>query len=295
MGELAMKQRSSLLTWAGILSLVAGGLLLLFLAAWVQVGFGFNVDSIAVVLEVLLAIAGGVLALVGIGAAAPWLMLAAFVVGEVFGRLVYGQIEYGTMSWPGMDLQYFSDNVDYWGGFFATAVVLSDLAFFALVAAVVLALIAFFRGTSTYSGAGTQVASYSASVPTASGVPAGWYADPSGLPTDRYWDGLAWTEQTRPRLAQAPMPAPGYGGSQAVAYGARPANGMGTAALVMGILGIIMLPIVFSILAIIFGSVGIGRANRGAATNKGVAIAGLVLGLIGIPLGALIGMLVFAN
>ena len=30
------------------------------------------------------------------------------------------------------------------------------------------------------------------------GVPAGWYPDPSGGPSQRYWDGNAWTESTAP-------------------------------------------------------------------------------------------------
>jgi len=60
-------------------------------------------------------------------------------------------------------------------------------------------------------------------------------------------------------------------------------NGMGVAALVLGILGVIPLvfPIIMSILAIIFGGIGRSRATRGEATNKGVATAGLVLGIIG--------------
>ena len=35
-----------------------------------------------------------------------------------------------------------------------------------------------------------------------SAVPAGWYKDPSGLPTMRWFDGRAWTEQL------APLPQP---------------------------------------------------------------------------------------
>lgn len=36
-----------------------------------------------------------------------------------------------------------------------------------------------------------------------SDIPAGWYPDPEGHPADRYWDGSAWTLDTRP---QAPSP-----------------------------------------------------------------------------------------
>ena len=36
-------------------------------------------------------------------------------------------------------------------------------------------------------------------------VPSGWYPDPDGKPCARYWDGRAWTEQTRPLTPQAPQ------------------------------------------------------------------------------------------
>jgi hypothetical protein len=53
---------------------------------------------------------------------------------------------------------------------------------------------------------------------------------------------------------------------------------MATASLVLGILGF-LLPLL-SILALIFGGIGISRANQGA-TGKGLAVAGLVLGILG--------------
>lgn len=60
--------------------------------------------------------------------------------------------------------------------------------------------------------------------------------------------------------------------------GPRPTNGMATASLVLGILGM-FLPIL-GVLALIFGSIGISKANEGAG-GKGLAIAGLVLGILG--------------
>ncbi|KRO73919.1 MAG: hypothetical protein ABS08_01920 [Actinobacteria bacterium BACL4 MAG-120507-bin0] len=29
-------------------------------------------------------------------------------------------------------------------------------------------------------------------------VPPGWYSDPDGKPAEKYWDGNAWTKETRP-------------------------------------------------------------------------------------------------
>lgn len=36
-------------------------------------------------------------------------------------------------------------------------------------------------------------------------MPAGWYPDPAGPTTVRYWDGSAWTEHTAPRPYAAPV------------------------------------------------------------------------------------------
>jgi heme/copper-type cytochrome/quinol oxidase subunit 2 len=62
-------------------------------------------------------------------------------------------------------------------------------------------------------------------------------------------------------------------------------NGLGTAALVVGIIALITCwtvigGILLGLLAIIFGFVGRGRAKRGEASNGGAAIAGVVLGLV---------------
>lgn len=62
-----------------------------------------------------------------------------------------------------------------------------------------------------------------------------------------------------------------------------PQNGMGTAALVLGIVGIACLPII-SVLAIIFGNIGMKRAATGQANNGGMAKAGFILGIIGLAL-----------
>lgn len=83
---------------------------------------------------------------------------------------------------------------------------------------------------------------------------------------------------------QGPPPA-GYGpGPQA------PKNGLGIAALVLGILAIlatitvigVVLGIPLGLLAVILGIVGVLRVGKGLATNKGVAIAGIVTGALGL-------------
>ncbi|GAA2964193.1 DUF4190 domain-containing protein [Actinokineospora diospyrosa] len=68
-------------------------------------------------------------------------------------------------------------------------------------------------------------------------------------------------------------------------YGPAPQNGPGTGGFVTGLLGLIFVwvPFVGLILAIIgvaLSGVGIAKANRGEANNKGLAIAGLTCGAI---------------
>lgn len=81
-------------------------------------------------------------------------------------------------------------------------------------------------------------------------------------------------------------PAPGsYGGPP-------PRNGMGIAALILGLVSIVGafvagLGIIPGVLAIIFGGVGYRRSTRGEATNRGIAIAGIVTGIIGVLLAIL--------
>src|ERR1700722_4273019 len=105
---------------------------------------------------------------------------------------------------------------------------------------------------------------------------------------------IAATHQTTERrkamsTLDSPAPVTTYG---TPATGVR--NGVGTAALVLGILAIVLSwtvlgGIVLGVLAVIFGIVGRGRANRGEATNRGSATAGIVTGVIGVVLaGALI-------
>lgn len=92
----------------------------------------------------------------------------------------------------------------------------------------------------------------------------------------------------QPGMPPAGYPGyPGYPGGTAMPMGQ--SNGMGTAALVCGILGLVcgityvlwLIAIVLGILAIIFGSIGTGKGRRGEASNGGSATAGIVCGIIG--------------
>ena len=80
----------------------------------------------------------------------------------------------------------------------------------------------------------------------------------------------------------------------APAVGSLPQNGMGTAALTLGIVGLFAIPLVASVLAIIFGNIGMSRADAGIATNRGAAKAGFILGIVGLVL-ALILLIIIYN
>ena len=69
-----------------------------------------------------------------------------------------------------------------------------------------------------------------------------------------------------------------------------PTNGAAIAALVLGILGVVLffvpfLGLLFGIVAVILGVVGRGKVRRGEAGNSAAATAGLVLGILGVIAG----------
>lgn len=92
-----------------------------------------------------------------------------------------------------------------------------------------------------------------------------------------------------PGPAQPPYGQP-YGTPYAPGVAGPKRNGMGVAALVLGILAILtgwfVLGGVLGILAVVFGVIGRGRAKRGEADNGGLALAGLICGAIGIVIAA---------
>jgi hypothetical protein len=79
-----------------------------------------------------------------------------------------------------------------------------------------------------------------------------------------------------------PPGAPAY--PPAPPSSAQPQNGLGIAALVFGIVQFVCLPVIASVLAIIFGILGRKKAKQGLATNGGMATAGLILGIVGLAL-----------
>ena len=74
---------------------------------------------------------------------------------------------------------------------------------------------------------------------------------------------------------------------------ATPKNGLGIAALIAGILSLpaaftIFGGFILAVIAIVLGFIGYRRARTGEATNGGMAIGGIVLGVLGIILSAVL-------
>jgi hypothetical protein len=75
---------------------------------------------------------------------------------------------------------------------------------------------------------------------------------------------------------------------------------MGITAMVLGIIATVLfcfygLGIILGMLALIFGLIGRGRARRGEATNGGMALAGIILGVIGTLISAVfLGFVIWA-
>ncbi|MFG2136310.1 DUF4190 domain-containing protein [Streptomyces sp. NPDC048650] len=106
---------------------------------------------------------------------------------------------------------------------------------------------------------------------------------------------------THPAYSSGPPGRPGHPAPRApLAHPAwlpaRPANGFGTAALVVGIagalLGVSVVPgFLLGGLAIALGTVGRARQGRGEATNGRAAVAGIVLGGVALLISALMAAL----
>ena len=105
--------------------------------------------------------------------------------------------------------------------------------------------------------------------PAGEATPAPGYPTPPPLPPEAY---------------------PSYTGGSTYGYGEYGAppvqrrNGMGTAALICGIVSLVFAGPVLGILAVVFGRIGMNRADAGQATNRSQAQWGFILGIVGLVL-----------
>lgn len=108
-------------------------------------------------------------------------------------------------------------------------------------------------------------------------------SQPSWPPAGGAYPPPAYPYPYPPVAGQYPgYPPPGPGNA--------PKNGMGIAALVVAIAGIVTAlsvvgGVALGIAAVVLGFIGHGRVKRGEADNGGVAIAGMVLGVLAVIAG----------
>jgi len=83
-------------------------------------------------------------------------------------------------------------------------------------------------------------------------------------------------------------PPPGYQ-PYGQGFGPQQRLSKATTAMVMGIIGVVCFPIIFSILAIVFGVQAKNQIDQspGMYNNRGQAVAGQVLGIIGLSFGVI--------
>ena len=143
-------------------------------------------------------------------------------------------------------------------------------------------------------------------IPSGQTPPAGWYPDnsvdaPAGQ--QRYWNGSAWTEAWKPATAPTTAPRSPAPTVATVAYDQplpaypaavqqAPRNGLGTAALVLGIIGAVsgVIPLMFwlagtlGLIGLILGFIARGRVKRGEATNGMAALWGIITSAVSLVL-----------
>jgi hypothetical protein len=95
-----------------------------------------------------------------------------------------------------------------------------------------------------------------------------------------------------------------YAAQPAQQPAARPGAGLAITALIFGILALLLFwsvvgGILFGLVALILGPIASGRAKRGQASGRGMALTGAILGLLGllgsIAVAALFGVVFFKS
>ena len=136
--------------------------------------------------------------------------------------------------------------------------------------------------------------------PVSQGAPS--YSTTGGMPAAPAYGGApnygqygANQPYGQPYGAQSPYGAPG---NAAYPYGGYPAqprtDSMAIAALVSGIAGLTFIPIIGSILGIVFGVIANGRIRAQNLGGRGMALAGIIMGAVGIVL-SIVGIILIAT
>lgn len=136
----------------------------------------------------------------------------------------------------------------------------------------------------------------------------GWYTDPAGEADHRWWDGNAWTTQTRtaaptPVLTPPPLPAPvAQAAPQVVVQTAtlpavrpQPRNPAAAVGLILGAASIVIPGLLLSIAAFIVSGIGLSRARRHEGlgdwpVGRKAARWGITLGILGLLVTGAVGV-----
>jgi hypothetical protein len=133
---------------------------------------------------------------------------------------------------------------------------------------------------------------------TVTSLPNAGFSAPAGDGTQLPPPPIAPTAPTAPAGYGYPGYPQGYGWP---GLPPAPQNGMGVAAMVLGILACCLfcvygvVSIILGILAIVFGVKGRRKAEAGLANNHGQALAGLITGIIGLFLGIAVVILMIVG
>lgn len=117
------------------------------------------------------------------------------------------------------------------------------------------------------------------------------FGPPGDQPTGPAGQQPTGQSQAGGQYGQQPYGSPPSGYGQQSGTGPK-RNGLGIAALVVGILSLLGLLLVFGgllgVVAIVLGVLGRSRVKKGEADNGGMAIAGIVLGAVALVLSAIL-------
>jgi hypothetical protein len=129
-------------------------------------------------------------------------------------------------------------------------------------------------------------------------APAGWYQDPAGPASLRYFDGSQWTKQTSPVQSAPPAPwnQPIYQ-VPVTPVGSDPRDamhwmlpigrtGQSIAAGYLGLFGLLIWPL--APFAIGFGIWALAASKRTGLHGRGRAIFGIITGVVGALIGAVV-------
>lgn len=139
---------------------------------------------------------------------------------------------------------------------------------------------------------------------------AGWFIDPEDSDHLRWWSGEFWTEHKRPNSQPTTPVVPTAAEVEAAQYvpmasysptasaetvplnrrekdkQTRRKNSFAYTGCVLSLIGFLINPLaIFSILGIVFSAIGMAKANElqgQPVTGRGIAIAGLIIGVLGI-------------